>query len=202
MGRRQLALGHALMVSQIDPSLPITGRPQTDSVRRNFTHARDEISAIQAGGPFQNIATTMLNIVPPLDAVTSGYGMWSDSEFFNIGETQTRNPILMGATSAAGNSVWVQGVVGSEAAVPSFALITSRFGDPYVGLWNDGSGLQIGTTTEWGLPDRAVISITKDGASFLLPVQLPADPVEDLEAATKQYVDAAIDALRAELLPR
>jgi hypothetical protein len=190
------------MVSQIDPSLPITGRPQTDSVRRNFSHARDEISAIQAGGPFRNVATDMLSIVPPLDALTTGYGLWGDVQFLHIGVTQGRNPIVMLAANEDGNSIWVQGVLGCEAAIPSLAFITTRFGDPYVGLWNDGSGLQIGTTTEWGLPDRAVISITKDGASFLLPVQLPADPIADLEAATKQYVDAAIDALRAELLPR
>jgi hypothetical protein len=40
------------MVSQINPSLPVTGLPTTISVRENFGIARDEISALQAGGPF------------------------------------------------------------------------------------------------------------------------------------------------------
>lgn len=36
------------MASQINPSLPVNGRPTTPSVRSNFEIARDEISALQA----------------------------------------------------------------------------------------------------------------------------------------------------------
>ena len=47
------------MPSAIDPTLPIQGAPTTASVRSNFQHAHDEISALQTtavGAPFIQIA--------------------------------------------------------------------------------------------------------------------------------------------------
>lgn len=39
------------MASQIDPTLPVLGAPQTKSVRNNFAIAATEISALQAATP-------------------------------------------------------------------------------------------------------------------------------------------------------
>jgi hypothetical protein len=41
--------------------------------------------------------------------------------------------------------------------------------------------------------------MTAAGAQFELPIILPDDPTAPLQAATKQYVDDAIAALRTEL---
>lgn len=40
------------MASAINPAMPIYGSPTTQSVRDNFQHAHDEITALQALGPF------------------------------------------------------------------------------------------------------------------------------------------------------
>lgn len=205
------------MVSQINPSLPVTGLPTTPSVRRNFEIAHDEISALQAAGPFLPISggtiagalsiTGRITCVPPPAApVRINYGMWNAGQFLLLGDPSVAGDagaIMSLAIDQGDKTCWCSDILGVEGDVPSFALISYASGAavPYAGLWNDGAGLQIGTTDDWGRPDRAGLSITATGASFALPVILAADPAEALEAATKRYVDDAIDALRAELTP-
>jgi microcystin-dependent protein len=50
--------------------------------------------------------------------------------------------------------------------------------------------LKLRTRPEGAAPDDAMVRITQTGVVSTLPVALPADPVQPLEAATKQYVDA------------
>ncbi len=65
------------MTSAIDPTVPVTGTPTTASVRANFQTAHDEISALQAAGPYAPLASPALTGNPtaptpaPGDADTS-----------------------------------------------------------------------------------------------------------------------------------
>jgi hypothetical protein len=216
------------MPSVIDETLPIEGRPTTESVRDNFGIAKAEISVLQAlatGGPFLpliggtltgnlsvrgsiNVLSTLLpSRLParpfrPPAADTSAaleYGLWNDGIFLIIGTPDDRQAIASIAIEDGNNSFWVEGVLGCYAAIPSFALITTREGDPYVGLWHGGEGLHIGLTDAWGMPDRTVIKVTGAGAAFDLPVVLAGDPTLALHAATKAYVDNTVAELRAEI---
>ena len=160
------------------PSLPLTGGTLTGPL--TVTGAFDLISQLQPSNP--------------------RYGIWNDGTFLILGIPGPPPTVILSlAVNQGVTSAWFNGVLGCESPLPSIALMTTRFGDPFVGLWNPGDGLHIGLTDEWGNPDASIVTITAAGATFELPVILPADPTAPLEAATKAYVNDAIAALRVEL---
>jgi hypothetical protein len=164
-------------IAAIPPALPLTGGTLTGALA--VTRALDLI---------------------PVQPTATRYGLWNDGAFLVLGVPGSPGTAIMSLAIHEGeNSTWFNGVLGCESDLPVISLMTAKPGDPFVGLWNPGDGLHIGLTDEWGRPDTSIVTITAAGAQFELPVILPDDPTAPLEAATKQYVDDAIAALRAEL---
>jgi hypothetical protein len=151
------------MVSQINPSLPVTGLPTTISVRENFGIARDEISALQAGGPFL-----------PLTGGT----------IYEAGRSSSLT-VLVDAGQSARFRASVQGQIAFAmgAEVDSFAIIAEtvgwRFSINNIGTVKVWQNLEVVGSASLGLP----LPITSGGTGGATPaaalLNLGALPLTD-----------------------
>ena len=266
------------MASAIDPIFPIHGRPATASVRSNFTHARDEISALQAAGPFlpisggtmagtltirpsvgtslqiagalqgirfahqadisliegvdQTFAATFqpirlfgsrvelgsngglgdqlaivplsINIKSPLNFLRTGAPDWNITRaddvslHFRYGARIVTEYFVSPSNVA---SIWTYGAFGCYGDRPTYAMVNS--GGGAFGMWLESDGLmRFGTVDENGEPLDALMTAGNGIMRTTGRIIVAGDPVEPLEVATMQYVNAAIAALRAELRGR
>jgi hypothetical protein len=85
------------MVSAINPAYPVTGNPTTQSVRDNFQHAHDEITALQNTPPGSGIGT--VNVTAPITG-----GGSTATVTVGLGNVPPAN--LNGGTNASSTTYW------------------------------------------------------------------------------------------------
>lgn len=128
------------MVSSINPANPVAGTPTTQSVRDNFQIAHDEISALQAAGPYAPIASPALTGTPTaptpapgdsdlLIATTAFVAAAVASALHNVGRNLIHNSLFniaqrgVGPWSTSGSYTvdrWVMFVSGGDALSVGF----------------------------------------------------------------------------------
>jgi Chaperone of endosialidase len=178
------------MSSQIDDTFPVTGKPETQSVRANFTTAKQEITALQAattGGPFLPLAGGRL---------TGPMYLWNDP-------TDVMMPATKGYVDAHAGS----GGGGGIPEAPADGKTYGRDSGAWVAAVPLAGDTMTGLLTLSGPPTAALHAATKAyvdtmGAAAAGAVQKAGDtmtglltlsgpPTANLHAATKLYVDSA-----------
>jgi hypothetical protein len=137
------------MISQINPSLPVTGLPTTSSVRQNFEIARDEISALQARGPFLPLTGGTIYEAGRSASVRVAVDAGSSARF---------------GVNVLGQLSWAMG-----AEVDSFAIIAEtvgwRFSIDNIGTVKVWQNLEVAGSASLGLP----LPITSGGTGGATP---------------------------------
>ena len=159
------------MVSNIDPSKPIEGSPQTANVRTNFQAAKDEIEALQAGAGSGDMTAAVYD---PAGVVEQLIGLTAAQTLTNKTlTTPTINGVVSGTTTSMTITAMTGNVTGNcsgtaatvtgatQAAITSLGILTTLTVDD---ITIDGAGITGTSAASLTIDPTAGQSLVLDGA--------------------------------------
>lgn len=179
------------MTSLIDTTKPVYGNPTTQSVRDNFLHAYDEITALQAktaqapflpiaGGIMNGAITMQTDPLNPMEVATKRY---IDNLAFGASGTVPEAPtdgMYYARGQTAGGNTWSK--------TPLFDSV--HFGpNGATDRFNIGSDATYNFIKFSSGNDFLRFNRTTNAFESTMPFVLPGNPTAALQATPKQYVD-------------
>lgn len=166
----------------VPPALPLAGGTLT--------------GPLTIGGPADNALTIMPGADPTTDPVelrvSTTYSAAARLNFTNC----SRYAIEPGNINA-NTALSVRSGIGAANTAAVIALYRTAGGAGF--YTQNGGGMILCSFNDSGARQTFWAALSDTLADFFIPVQLPADPTSAMQAATKQYVDAAVAPLLAQI---